>query len=152
MYPVVFYRDVYDMLVRFLGVGIFAIENFNHIIGFHSEVSTVVSPALSPLPESLCSIVHIVTIGLGLTGSLMFMLSGFKRFQVLVIPSLRALLIFMIIITWNWWFRRAGEFIWDVVDSADRRNRIVHCLKNTSIFGLLSMIYRGSRCPVNKQS
>ncbi len=146
------YHNKYDILARFLGVGIFAIENYNHLIGFESEVANIVSPALAPLPKPLCSIVHMITIGLGLGGSIMFMLAGLKRFSSFMSHSLKALLVFMVIITWNWWFRRNGEFIWNVADPLDYRNRTIHCLKNLSIFGLLLMNYRVTRSPPTKRS
>jgi hypothetical protein len=134
------YRGFFDVMSRFLGVGIFAIENYNHLVNFESEVQNMVIPALSPMPPVVCSIVHGLTIFLGLGGSLCFLLSGLKSFRKLARPGLRSLLLFMLIITWNWWFRRNGEYLWEVQDPIDKRNRVIHCLKNASIFGLLSTI------------
>lgn len=64
------YKSVGDFLVRSLGVGIFVIENYNHLMYFDSEVSKLVAPAIRPLPRSLANILHAITITLGLTGSL----------------------------------------------------------------------------------
>jgi len=146
------YNDGYDLVARLLGIGIFAIENYTHMMSFHSEIMRIVSPALSPLPESVSSIVHAITIGLGLGGSLIFMISGLRPFKSYSGISLKALLVFMLLITWSWWFRRNGKFLWEVTDSIDRRNRTIHCLKNASIFGLLLMIYRESSKDRRKRS
>ena len=138
------YHDKLDILARFIGIGIFVIENINHIKNFESEVTFMVFPALSFLPRSVCSIVHMFTITLGLGGSVAFLFSGYEKYRGLTGVSLKALLIFMLIITWNWWLRRNGEFPWNVVDPSDRRNRTIHCLKNATIFGLLLMIHRSA--------
>ena len=146
------YQTASDVLARFLGVGIFAIENYNHMLNFQTEVTNMVMPALSPVPESACSIIHACTVSLGLGGSVMFMLSGFGPFKKFANPSLKALLVFMVVITWNWWLHRQGVFLWEVADENDRRNRLIHCLKNASIFGLLLVIYQSLRVSPKRTS
>jgi uncharacterized membrane protein YphA (DoxX/SURF4 family) len=132
------YRNISDFIVRVLAVGIFAVENHTHLLHFSHEVDTFVTPAISPLPHA--SIVHAITIFLGQTGSLLFIASGFRRMHSKARISLSMLITFMVIITWNWWFRRFGKFIWEIEDPAERRNRTIHCLKNLSIFGLLLVV------------
>ena len=127
-----------EVLFRTLAVGIFLYENMNHVMSFEEEVRSLVIPALRPLPTSVAYLVHAGTVGLGLTGSLMFLVSGYRsKASTDVLRASRLLSIFMVAITWNWWFRRYGEFIWDVVDGQDRRMRTIHCLKNICIFGLI---------------
>ena len=127
-----------DAIPRFLAVGIFLIENFNHIMYFSDEVQSLVGPAISPLPTSLAYFMHAVTVALGLTGSTLFLMSGFKKSgSTSFVLGVWLLALFMILITWNWWFRRYGQFVWEVADDQDRKMRIIHCLKNLSIFGFL---------------
>jgi 1,4-dihydroxy-2-naphthoate octaprenyltransferase len=58
-------------------------------------------------------------------------------------------MVFMVVITWNWWFHRFGDFPWDNID--DRRNRLIHIFKNCSLFGLFLTLHRfvsrQQRCP-----
>ncbi len=64
------YRSVTDFLVRSLGVGIFVVENYNHLLYFDTEASRLIQPAIRPIPGSLAKLVHAITITLGLSGSL----------------------------------------------------------------------------------
>ena len=132
------YRNGTDFISRLMAVGIFTIENYNHIGNFKEEVETLVGPAWSPVP--IPSMIHAITIFLGFVGSVLFIASGFRKWNRHANLSLLMLCVFMIIITWTWWFRRFGVFVWEVEDEIDRRNRIIHCLKNMSIFGLLLTI------------
>lgn len=64
------YRSWTDVVARVMGVGIFVIENYNHLANFDMEVSQLVQPAVNPLPVSAAKILHAVTITLGLSGSM----------------------------------------------------------------------------------
>ena len=44
----------------------------------------------------------------------------------------------MLTITWTWWINRGGVLYWDLEEGAEKRNRMVHILKNISIFGALN--------------
>ena len=121
------------MIKRLLAGGIFVTENLNHVANFNQEVQTLVAPALSPLPPSIAVFVHALTVGLGLLGSTLFVAGGNRHSRL----ALGFLAVFMVLITWTWWFRRTGEFVWEVVDNEERRMRIIHCLKNLSIFGFI---------------
>jgi hypothetical protein len=121
------------MWKKVLAAGIFIVENLNHAIRFADEVNTLVGPAVSPLPETVALVIHALTVGLGISGSVMFVLGDSKLGR----KGLGALAIFMVLITWSWWFRRFGEFVWEVADNEDRRMRTIHCLKNLSIFGFI---------------
>ena len=57
--------------IRILAVGIFVIENINHIVNFKGEVNEIVRYAIDPLPLWLAYALHGCTIVLGLTGSIL---------------------------------------------------------------------------------
>jgi hypothetical protein len=134
-----------DFVSRVLATGIFIVENLNHLNGFNNEVIALVGPALHPLPLPFAYSLHGFMIFLGLFGSISF-ISGFRP---LLSLALRSLGLFMIIVTWVWWFRRFGMFIWEVEQDDERRMRIVHCLKNLSIFGFIILVSRIH--PVSRQ-
>lgn len=137
-----------ELAARLCAAGIFVLENLNHINGFKDEVDKLVAPALSPLPPSAAYALHAVTIGLGLIGSVAF-LSGHRRFSK---SSLQVLAVFMVVITWSWWFRRFGIYIWDVVSDEERRMRTIHCLKNLSIFGFILVLSHRTRGVTSQKS
>ena len=56
---------------RIAAVGVFLIENINHIANFDSEVESLVKPALCPLPEWIAIGTHALTILLGISGALL---------------------------------------------------------------------------------
>lgn len=128
-------QELFGFLARLLAVGIFLVENVNHCFDFSKEVHEMVHPAIAPLPISLAYGVHFTTICLGLVGSSLFLSAkvGSKQF----LSSVIALSVFMMLITWNWWIRRFGQFVWDIEDPRERKMRTIHCLKNLSIFGFL---------------
>jgi hypothetical protein len=142
-----------DVTTRAIAAGIFVFENINHISAFENEVRTIVIPAINPIPPVVGYGIHALTIVLGLVGALMFILSGtslvpskFER------TSLRMLALFMVLITWTWWLRRSGTFFWDIVDNDERRMRIIHCLKNLSIYGfIVNLIQRGKSTATPKR-
>ena len=127
--------SVVGVFVRALAVGIFVVENINHLLNFKQEVATLVHPAIQPLSIDIAMGVHALTICLGIVGSVLFIAS--ERMQWI---AARILSVFMVLITWNWWLRRFGVFVWDVPEADDRRMRTIHCLKNLSIFGFLLML------------
>jgi type IV secretory pathway TrbD component len=129
--------SITGVVSRILAVGIFVGENVNHVVNFEQEVATLVHPALQPLPTEIAMGVHALTICLGIVGSVLLLIS--ERRQVV---ASRILSVFMILITWNWWLRRFGVFVWDVPEVDERRMRTIHCLKNLSIFGFLLMLSR----------
>lgn len=136
-----------EIVGKALAAGIFVVENLNHLAGFAGEVKSLVIPAIHPIPAQAAFLLHALTISLGLAGSTAFIFSDSKssRFR----TGARLLAIFMIIITWNWWFRRFGTFVWQVEDLAERRMRTIHCLKNMSIFGFL-LLFSGKNVSLTK--
>lgn len=126
-----------EFVGRLAAVGIFIIENVSHIMNFELEVETLVSPATSPLPSWFAVGLHAITVGLGLSGSLMFLGNFFWRRADRERVGAATLCIFMLLITWSWWLRRFGVFVWDVSDPNEKRQRTIHCLKNISILGFL---------------
>jgi hypothetical protein len=126
-----------EFVGRLAAVGIFIIENVSHIMNFHLEVETLVSPATSPLPSWFAVGLHAITVALGLSGSLMFLGNFFWRETARERLGAAILCIFMLLITWSWWLRRFGVFVWDVSDPNEKRQRTIHCLKNISILGFL---------------
>ena len=121
-------------LLRVIAVGIFVIENINHFLNFEDEVTSLVVPAVTEVVP-IAMVVHAVTICLGISGSLIFLFASKRHLR--IATSLLAL--FMCLITWTWWFRRHGVFVWEVSDIVDRKNRMIHCLKNASLFGFITL-------------
>ena len=129
-----------EVIGRTCAVGIFVVENVNHLLSFEHEVSTFVAPAIRPLPLFVAYAIHGITISLGLFGSIVFLTGN----STLRTAALRILAIFMVLITWSWWFRRFGSFIWDLDNHDEKRMRTIHCLKNLSIFGFIMVLQRVS--------
>jgi uncharacterized membrane protein YphA (DoxX/SURF4 family) len=63
------YKSALDVTARIMGVGIFVLENYNHMMNFNTEVSALVHPAIHPLPRWVAEALHVSTITLGLAGS-----------------------------------------------------------------------------------
>ena len=129
-----------EFIGRLAAVGIFVLENLNHLMNFHREVETLVSPAISPLPVWIATGIHAVTIGLGISGSVTFLYNFRQRTANRDRLGASILCLFMLFITWSWWLRRLGVFVWDVSDPDEKRQRTIHCLKNISILGFLLLI------------
>lgn len=55
------------------------------------------------------------------------------------------MMIFMVTITWTWWVNRNGILITDMESGPEKRNRIIHILKNISIFGGLNLVQNMAR-------
>ena len=60
-----------DVAVRVLAVGIFVIENVNHLFNFSTEVEELVQHAVRPLSISMAYALHALTVTLGLSGSIL---------------------------------------------------------------------------------
>lgn len=141
-------RHPMDWIARVCFVGIFVIENCFHFTYFDMEMEHMVAPALKPLPRQVGVGLHVMHIVLGLLGASFVIISGFDAAgRTALRKGSKMMMIFMITITCTWWLNRGGIFYTDVDTStpeggAEKRNRLVHVLKNISIFGGLNFIQR----------
>lgn len=138
-----------DWLARLCFVGIFVVENVMHFLHFDTEIEQLVQPAWAPLPQQFAVILHSLHIVLGLLGACFVLVSGLDAAgRTALRKGSRMMMVFMLSITWTWWVNRGGVLFWDldVVGRpnlvAEKRNRLVHILKNISIFGGLNLMQR----------
>lgn len=137
-------RSFFDFSARLAFVGIFFLENVHHMSVFSNEVIGLVSPAVG-MNVFYSSIFHGLSIFLGLIGSVGFILGSITGHATMMSRSISSLLIFLAMITFVWWVRREGVWLWDALDS---KNRQIHLLKNMSIAGGLATVQ--SMLPVSK--
>ena len=125
-----------DFLARLAFVGIFVVENLHHVGNFEDEVRNLVIPAVG-LPMFYSSLYHVLSISLGLIGSITFLLGSIIGDAVIIRRSIDALLVFISMITFVWWIKRDGLWLWD---STDYKQRQIHVMKNIAIAGGLATV------------
>lgn len=156
-------RHPMDWVARCCFVGIFVVENVLHFLNFEAEMEQMVAPAVRPLPRQVGVGLHVMHIVLGLLGAGFVLVSGFDSAgRTALRKGSKLMMIFMITITWTWWLNRGGTFYTSVDTStaagqAEKRNRLVHVLKNVSIFGALNLVqrlalYDEERAPAERKS
>ena len=92
---------------------------------------------------------HIV---LGLLGASFVLVSGFDSAgRTALKKGASMMMIFMVTITWTWWINRNGILITDMESGPEKRNRIIHILKNISIFGGLNLVQNMARYDENNE-
>mmetsp|Transcript_25256 Transcript_25256/g.25486 ORF Transcript_25256/g.25486 Transcript_25256/m.25486 type:complete len:494 (-) Transcript_25256:34-1515(-) len=150
-----YFKSGWDVLGRLCFVGIFVVENVMHLIYFETEMENLVYPAWRPLPRSIAVIVHSLHIILGLIGAILVLISGFDSAGRSALKrGSQMMVIFMLSITWTWWINRQGVPYWHVpfddISVNGRRNRMIHILKNISIFGALLSLQRLAKYDMNR--
>merc|ERR1719316_276957 len=101
----------------------------------------MVQPAIAPLPREIGVALHSLHIILGACGAAFVIVSGFDTGgRTALVKGSKMMIVFMITITWTWWVNRGGVPLWTMPEGPEKRNRIIHILKNISIFGALNMM------------
>lgn len=138
---VLYVQEWRDLLARCCFVGIFLVENAFHFWYFEKEIENLVAPALRPLPREIAVGLHSMHIILGICGASFVIISGYDTGgRTALRKGSKMMLVFMLTITWTWWINREGKPYWTMEAGPDQKNRMVHILKNISIFGALMMM------------